>query len=109
LTPAGRRLELTNVDVAALRDVGWNTVPQLNFQPGDFNGNGVADAADYVTLSKGLASGTYATWRANFSESLPPMITADSTHVPEPATIAIFPVAFVVFVTLSRQNRSSLD
>jgi hypothetical protein len=87
-TAAVKRFELTNVDVAALRDVGWSTVAQITTQPGDYNKNGIVDAADYVVFSKGLASGTYATWRANFGEGSPGVLTANLSHnalVPEPA------------------------
>jgi uncharacterized protein YkwD len=37
---------------------------------GDYNNDGVVDAADYVVFRKGgLTTGTYATWRENFGES----------------------------------------
>lgn len=101
----GRRFELTNVDVAALRDVGWSTVEQLNPQPGDFNGNGVVEAGDYVLIGKGLATGTYATWRANFGESLPPTSPAgESSQLPEPSTLATFMVCGII--TFVRRRRT---
>jgi hypothetical protein len=34
--------------------------------PGDFNDDGIVDAADYVVYRKGLAQGSYETWRAHF-------------------------------------------
>jgi hypothetical protein len=105
LQPRGRRLELTNVDVAALRDVGWSTVPQ---QLGDFNGNGMVDAADYVPLRKGLAGGIYATWRANFGEALAPMMSANSSHVPEPPSTLIAALSAMFVAThFSRRIRTS--
>jgi hypothetical protein len=103
LAPAGRRLELTNVDVAALRDAGWTTISQP--QPGDYNRNGTVDAADYVPINKGLASGSYVAWKANFGESLPPMSpTVDSSHVPEPSPIAALAVVSVVFLASRCKN-----
>src|SRR4051812_15574651 len=40
--------------------------------PGDFSGNGIVDAADYVLWRKGLGTsytqGDYTTWRAHFSQ-----------------------------------------
>jgi hypothetical protein len=85
-----KRLELTNVDVAALRDLGWSTLPQLNSSlPGDFNKDGAVNAADYVVFSKGLADGTYATWKANFGEGTPGGSPANSPYpagVPEPTS-----------------------
>jgi hypothetical protein len=101
---AGRRLELTNVDVAALRDVGWSTVPQINTQPGDFNGNGAVDSADYIPISKGLAMGAYATWRANFGESLQPANPgSDSTNAPEPASLLLIALAATMHVIWGRK------
>jgi hypothetical protein len=88
-TATVKRFELTNVDVAALRDLGWSTVPQINLQPGDYNKNGIVDAADYVMFSKGLADGTYATWRANFAETLAgasAIVSPNGGIVPEPAS-----------------------
>src|SRR3954451_22628251 len=45
-----RRFELTNVDVAALRDVGWSVIAPT--APGDINGDGFFDARDYVAWRK---------------------------------------------------------
>jgi hypothetical protein len=99
-TAAVKRFELTNVDVAALRDVGWNTVPQITTQPGDYNKNGTVDAADYVVFSKGLASGgTYATWRANYGESTSGGVQVNSLNlagVPEPASWLVLLTALLL-------------
>jgi hypothetical protein len=100
----GSRFDLTHVDVAALRDVGWMTLPQTVFQPGDFNGNGIVNAADYILLRKGLTTGTEAVWRANYGESLAPAITADAPRVPEPPTVSILALASVVFLASRRKN-----
>jgi hypothetical protein len=55
--------------------------------PGDFNGNGVVDAADYVVWRKGNIDGQqgYNDWRANFGRSTGGS-GADAAAVPEPAT-----------------------
>jgi hypothetical protein len=37
---------------------------------GDYNQDGVVDAADYAVWRKGLSVGDYPTWRAHFGESL---------------------------------------
>jgi hypothetical protein len=103
-----RRLELTNVDVAALRDVGWMTVPQIDSQPGDYNKNGIVDAADYVVFRKGLASGTYSTWRANFGEGTPGASPANSIHpaaAPEPAAWMLLLLAISPYLVSRRPPR----
>lgn len=88
-TSTVRRFELTNVDVAALRDLGWSTVSQTDVQPGDYNKNGIVDAADFVVWRKGVADGNYATWRANFGETLSGSSAINSPGfpaVPEPTS-----------------------
>ena len=44
----------------------------VTFIPGDFNGNGVVDAADYVAWRKGLGTlytqNDYNVWRAHFGQ-----------------------------------------
>ncbi len=94
-----RRFELTNVDVAALRDVGWSTIPQIDAPspiPGDYNNDGEVNAADYVVFRKaGLTTGTYTTWRQNFGESN----GAGGNAVPEPATVALLLTASVSLIT----------
>jgi hypothetical protein len=45
-------------------------VSELAQIEGDYNDDGVVDAADYVVFRKGgLTTGTYVTWRENFGES----------------------------------------
>ena len=52
-----RRVELTNVDVAALRDLGWATLSTSTSLPGDVDGNGVVDIADFGVLAFNFAPG----------------------------------------------------
>ncbi|QDU88908.1 hypothetical protein Pla175_22920 [Pirellulimonas nuda] len=72
---------------------------------GDYNRDGVVDAADYTvwrdhlgapagTLPNDPRSGTigadqYNTWRNNFGQALPPAPTAERGAVPEPSSIAM--------------------
>jgi hypothetical protein len=44
-TATVHRFEITNVEVGALKDIGWTVVTPLS---GDFNHDGVVDARDYV-------------------------------------------------------------
>jgi hypothetical protein len=65
----GARKKLTALDAAALQDIGWSLgpPPALN---GDYNGNGVVDASDYVVWRKRLnpTASDYTVWRANFGK-----------------------------------------
>ena len=74
------------------------------FLAGDYNADGVVDAADYTLWrdNLGASPGTlvndanggvigatqYATWRANFGNTLPPA-AVQTTGVPEPASVAL--------------------
>lgn len=104
LTPRGGRVELTNVDVAALRGIGWSTVPQINTQPRDFDSNGALDAADNIPFGKGRASSTHGTWRANFGESPAPAMRADSSHVLEPTAFAILATTALTVIIIRFQT-----
>jgi hypothetical protein len=79
-------------------------------QHGDFNTDGVIDAADYVVWRNGFFGGTqsqagYDIWRANFGQSIAVSRSAfTSNHsVPEPTTLALLGVC-----VLSLRWRSSL-
>jgi hypothetical protein len=67
---------------------------------GDYNGNGVVDAADYVLWRKNPAnygnSAGYSTWRSNFGQSVGSGATIQET-VPEPSTAALICLAAVAF------------
>jgi hypothetical protein len=104
-TASVKRFELTNVDVAALRDLGWSTLPQLAAPDGDYNNNGIVDAADYVVWSKGQAGGDYNLWRSNFGE----LVSGSGGGVPEPSsTILLAIAAAAAFCSVKRCRLSSL-
>jgi MYXO-CTERM domain-containing protein len=71
--------------------------------PGDENGDGRVDAADYVALRK-LGSGAeeVQAWREHFGESSDPG-TGGSSSTPEPASAWIL-AFFVVAAALSRRR-----
>jgi hypothetical protein len=66
---------------------------------GDYNNNGVVDAADYVLWRKTNTGGDqgYNDWRANFGRTAMPEGTAlgTGTSVPEPASVALVIVAIL--------------
>jgi hypothetical protein len=66
--------------------------------PGDYNGNGVVDAADYVVWRK--KNGTqeeYNTWRANFGRTSGAASLSDVT-APEPASFVLMMLGAAVFM-----------
>jgi len=81
----GTRKRLTALDAGALQDIGWSlgSPPVVQGVNGDYNNNGVVDAADYVvwrkrlgqnvTLPNDTTPGTvtavdYTVWRSNFGK-----------------------------------------
>ena len=107
-TVSVRRFELTNVDVAALRDIGWQTIlPPI---PGDFTGNGTVDIpdliqwqGDYGLNGESDADGDndsdatdFLIWQRNWGTGLPGAIA-----VPEPDTLSICLLAIAAFVCLA--------
>jgi hypothetical protein len=76
---------------------------------GDFNEDGIVDAADYVVWRKGLGT-TYTqddfnVWRANFGETVGSGATTSST-IPEPATWFLsISIAFIGMTLRPRRDR----
>jgi hypothetical protein len=65
--------------------------------PGNFNGDDVVNASDYVAWRKTPgASDGYNAWRVNFGETASSGSAASGT-VPEPATALLLPIAAWVF------------
>ena len=94
----GIRKVFTELDAAALRDIGWEVVP-LPGPFGDYNNNGVVDAADYVVWRKRLGQSVtipndqspgmvspadYTVWRTNFGKTLSGGSGATLAAAPEP-------------------------
>jgi hypothetical protein len=107
MTPSitdGTRKKFTALDAAALKDIGWTVIlpPGAN---GDYNGNGVVDAADYVlwrqhlgqnfALPNDTTPGTvtqadYTVWRSNFGASASGAgALVPGAEVPEPSTLLL--------------------
>jgi hypothetical protein len=78
--------------------------------PGDYNNNGIVDAADYVLWRKnpgGFPADAYATWRSNFGQ--PPGSGAGANvaaAVPEPASAWLNLVTTVVTILIGRRATS---
>jgi hypothetical protein len=68
--------------------------------PGDYNNDGVVDAADYTVWRDGLGTtytqADYDVWKANFGTHAGGAGTMENVAVPEPATIALAVLAAVL-------------
>ncbi len=104
----GTRKRLTALDAGALQDIGWSlgpppTPPGVN---GDYNNNGVVDAADYVVWRKRLnqnvtlpndttpgsvTAADYTVWRSNFGKTAAGSGAGDlvANSIPEPSTTTL--------------------
>jgi hypothetical protein len=67
----------------------WNVVLPDTYLAGDYDQNGVVDAADYLVWRKGLGTiytpGDYDVWRSNFGQPAASGASSFSSAVPEPA------------------------
>jgi hypothetical protein len=75
--------------------------------PGDFNEDGIVDAADYVVWREndGMSEG-YAAWSANFGQTSAPsanVSAAGQTAVPEPGLMALVVCAAIMLLWRPRQ------
>jgi hypothetical protein len=88
--------------------------------PGDYNGNGTVDAADYVAWRKALGQsvtlpndstpgtvvqGDYDVWRAHFGATAGGGSATGVTLVPEPSSIALLLLAAIISATRQRASR----
>lgn len=78
----GTRKRWTTLDAAGLADIGWEiATPSL---PGDYNSNGIVNAADYTiwrdSVGTGNVIGSYAEWSTNYGRTA----AASGLSVPEP-------------------------
>jgi hypothetical protein len=106
----GTRKKITNLDLAFLRDIGWDTVAyNTGAHAGDFDADGDVDGADFVawqtnfpkasgaTLAQGDADSDgdvdgadFVVWQTNFPFSPGP----GASPVPEPAAWMLLVAAF---------------
>jgi hypothetical protein len=125
----GTRKRLTDLDAAALTDLGWElTLPPLPpTVPGDYNGNGIVDAADYSVWRDSLGqTGTnlaangnnsgasanrvdqadYTFWAARFGNTTPSGAAAlgPNSAVPEPTAVVLMLVGGLALLTAGRRG-----
>jgi autotransporter-associated beta strand protein len=93
-------------------DYGATAVTLSVVLPGDFNGNGVVDAADYVVWRKGLGTTytptDYDTWRTHFRQTALPGAGTSLSAVPEPATLLFCVCATILIVNNRAPTRRLL-
>lgn len=71
--------------------------------PGDLNGDGMVNAADYV-FWRDTGTGDFQEWFSNFGAASEAASTSAATAVPEPASIClVFVAMFIAFGTLRRR------
>jgi hypothetical protein len=90
---------------------------------GDFNTDGVVDAADYVLWRNNVGSpenvlngngdnsgtvdgGDYTVWKDNFGAMSPGAVAVTASPIPEPSTVALLCVASAGLLWLRRQGSS---
>jgi hypothetical protein len=95
-------------------DTGWLDNVRLSgivLTPGDYNHNGVVDAADYVVwrTNDGTQNG-YATWRENFGETIGSgSDSGANSAVPEPTAVAIALVGTLAMSLVSGRKCHKLN
>lgn len=102
----GTRKLWTTLDAAGLEDIGWEVVAPVLGLPGDYNDDGLVDAADYTTWRDNLgtpdATGTYSEWSTNYGASSNP---STSASIPEPSALVVIVSTFVAgFASKSRRK-----
>ena len=82
-------------NLSKLYTTGEVTLAAVPGFPGDFNGNGVVDAADYVVWRKNYGTpAAYDTWRAHFGQTAGSGAGANANAtIPEPATLVLLTFA----------------
>jgi hypothetical protein len=117
----GTRKRLTALDAAALKDVGWDVISPPGAS-GDYDNNGVVDAADYVlwrdklnqnvtlpndTTPGNVGSADYTVWRNNFGAKAASGTLLVGAAVPEPSSV-VSVVVLLIGSVCRRQPRKNI-
>ncbi|MEX2307412.1 MAG: CRTAC1 family protein [Pirellulales bacterium] len=90
-----------------LFNISANQYITVAYNPGDYNGNGIVNAADYVVWRKGLGTiytqADYNVWRSRFGQSAGSG-SGGNTTVPEPASAWLLLALAAVFVAPARKR-----
>ena len=99
----------SQTDRSAMAVLQPHLAPIAPAQPGDFNNNGVFDAADYVVWRKNpgaFPQTDYDTWRSKFGASLALTATGSSIPcvIPEPGSLALLSLGVMWFGSTRRRG-----
>lgn len=119
--PASRLVPLTN-DEYAMRQFLYPSLTRDIEPTGDYNGNGVVDAADFVLwrdtfgqeliwpgegadgdLSGTIDQGDYDFWKQRFGNVIAPAVPPEALAVPEPAALLLSALALIAALAESRR------
>ena len=95
---------VTRSDGATVRTTNIATILTAAL-PGDYNGDGTVDAADYVVWRKN--DGTqqeYSTWRAQFGQTSGSGTAAIENSVPEPSSLSLLTLAAPALMLRRRRH-----
>jgi enediyne biosynthesis protein E4 len=102
------RIEWPDGSSQNLFNVAVDQYLTVHYLPGDYSGNGIVDAADYVFWRKGFGTiysqADYDVWRAHFGQSLPGSGFGASASIPEPTGACLIAVALSLFVGSGRRR-----
>jgi hypothetical protein len=92
-------------------DILVNEYPTIPALIGDYNNDGIVDAADYVVWRKGLGTtntqADYDVWRAHFGQTAGSGAgTIANIAVPEPTTLVMVIIGALAMCSLRRANAS---
>ena len=101
----GELLKISDMDVRAMDVIGYNRV--ATSLAGDFNFDGVVDAADYVVWrNTGGTQASYDVWRAHFGQNAGNGApSGESVAVPEPTSEAMLIVGILMVI----RHRCTVD
>ena len=102
------RIEWPDGSSQNLFNVSVDQYLTVHYLPGDYSGNGIVDAADYVFWRKGFGTtytqADYDVWRSHFGQSLAGSGLGAGAAVPEPASALLILATGIAALATSRRR-----
>jgi len=102
------RIEWPDGSSQNLFNVSVDQYLTVHYLPGDYSGNGIVDAADYVFWRKGFGTiytqADYDVWRSQFGQSLAGSGLGAEAAVPEPASALLILATGIAALATSRRR-----